>query len=70
MVLGQGRPLFEAPGVRMDLRGEGTRTFGNGVVFLHYSSDGAIDIADGAKLASSRGGFSSKIRARRAPYLE
>jgi len=54
----------------MDLRGEGTRTFGNGVVFLHYSSDGAIDTADGAKLASSRGGFSSKIRARRAPYLE
>jgi dihydrofolate reductase len=41
VVLGQGRPLFEAPGVRMDLRLEGTRTFGNGVVLLHYSSDGA-----------------------------
>ena len=38
VVLGQGRPLFEAPGVRMDLRLEGTRTFGNGVVLLHYSS--------------------------------
>ena len=41
VVLGQGRPLFEAPGVRMDLRLEGTRTFGNGVVLLHYSNDGA-----------------------------
>ncbi|MCO4257511.1 dihydrofolate reductase family protein [Pseudarthrobacter cellobiosi] len=34
VVLGQGRPLFEAPDVRMDLRLEGTRTFGNGVVPL------------------------------------
>ena len=41
VVLGQGRPLFEAPDVRMDLRLKGTRTFGNGVVLLHYSSDGA-----------------------------
>ena len=41
VVQGQGRPLFEAPGVRMDLRLEGTRTFGNGVVLLHYSNDGA-----------------------------
>ncbi|MGY4540183.1 dihydrofolate reductase [Arthrobacter sp. UYNi723] len=41
VVVGQGRPLFEAPDVRMDLRLEGTRTFGNGVVQLNYSSDGA-----------------------------
>ncbi|WP_284983445.1 dihydrofolate reductase family protein [Arthrobacter sp. efr-133-TYG-118] len=41
IVLGQGRPLFEDPGVRMDLRLEGTRTFGNGVVLLHYSRNGA-----------------------------
>ncbi len=41
VVLGQGRPLFEAPDVRMDLRLEGTRTFGNGVVQLNFSRDGA-----------------------------
>jgi dihydrofolate reductase len=40
VVLGQGRPLFEAPDVRMDLRLEETRTFGNGVVLLHYSREG------------------------------
>ncbi|MDV8147453.1 dihydrofolate reductase family protein [Arthrobacter sp. B10-11] len=33
---GQGRPLFEAPDVRMNLKLAGTRTFGNGVVLLHY----------------------------------
>ncbi|MDQ0821357.1 dihydrofolate reductase [Arthrobacter sp. V4I6] len=42
VVLGQGRPLFEAPGVRVDLRLEGTRTFGNGVVLLHCSSDAVV----------------------------
>lgn len=41
VVLGQGRPLFESPGARMGLRPERTRTFGNGVVLLHYSSDRA-----------------------------
>ena len=41
VVLGRGRPLFESPGVRMDLRLEETRRFGNGVVLLHYSSDGS-----------------------------
>ncbi|MET3174575.1 UNVERIFIED_ORG: dihydrofolate reductase [Arthrobacter sp. UYCu721] len=41
VVLGQGRPLFEAPDVRMGLRLKGTRTFGNGVVLLNYSRDGA-----------------------------
>ena len=40
VVLGHGRPLFETPGVRMDLRLEETRTFGSGVVWLHDSSDG------------------------------
>jgi dihydrofolate reductase len=39
VVLGQGRPLFENPDVRMSLRLKGTRSFGNGVVLLNYSSD-------------------------------
>jgi dihydrofolate reductase len=39
-ILGRGRPLFEAPGVRMDLRLEGTRWFGSGVVLPHYSCVG------------------------------
>ena len=38
VVLGQGRPLFEVPDVRMNLKLEGTRTFGNGVVSLRYSN--------------------------------
>lgn len=33
---GQGRPLFEAPDVRMNLKLARTRTFGNGVVLLQY----------------------------------
>ena len=41
VVLGQGRPLFESPDIRMNLKLAGTRTFGNGVVLLHYSSDGS-----------------------------
>ena len=41
VVLGQGRPLFEAPDARMNLRLEGTRRFGNGVVMLHYANDRA-----------------------------
>jgi dihydrofolate reductase len=36
VVLGRGRPLFESPDVRMNLKLVGTRTFGNGVVLLHY----------------------------------
>ena len=40
VALGQGRPLFESPDIRMNLRLEEARTFGNGVVLLHYSSDG------------------------------
>ncbi|MDQ0617792.1 dihydrofolate reductase family protein [Arthrobacter globiformis] len=39
VVLGQGRPLFEDPDVRMRLRPEGTRSFGNGMVALNYASD-------------------------------
>jgi dihydrofolate reductase len=35
VVIGQGKPLFP-PGARLDLRLIGTRTFGNGVVLLHY----------------------------------
>jgi dihydrofolate reductase len=35
VVLGRGRPLFP-PGVRLDLALVGTKTFGNGVVLLHY----------------------------------
>jgi dihydrofolate reductase len=41
VVLGQGRPLFESPDAHMNLKLLGTRTFGNGVVLLHYSRDGA-----------------------------
>ncbi|GAA5190110.1 dihydrofolate reductase family protein [Arthrobacter gyeryongensis] len=41
VVLGRGRPLFEDPGVRMDLRLEGTHTFSNGVVLLRYSRSSA-----------------------------
>ncbi|MBP1137893.1 dihydrofolate reductase [Arthrobacter sp. PvP023] len=38
VVLGQGkgRPLFESPDVRLNLKLLGTHTFGNGVVLLHY----------------------------------
>jgi dihydrofolate reductase len=36
VVLGEGRPLFQAPDVRLNLRLAGTRTFGNGVVLLQY----------------------------------
>lgn len=36
VVLGQGRPLFQAPEVTMDLKLAGTRAFGNGVVLLRY----------------------------------
>ncbi|KIS28913.1 deaminase [Arthrobacter sp. SPG23] len=38
VVLGQGkgRPLFESPDVRLNLKLAGTRTFGNGVVQLRY----------------------------------
>ena len=41
VVLGQGRPLFEAPDVRANLKLVKTRPFGNGVVLLHYSTHGA-----------------------------
>ncbi|WP_415949407.1 dihydrofolate reductase family protein [Streptomyces sp. KLOTTS4A1] len=38
VVLGSGRPLFPADGVRSDLRLRDTRTFGNGVVLLRYDA--------------------------------
>jgi dihydrofolate reductase len=40
VVLGQGngRPLFESPDIRMNLKLAGTHAFGNGVVLLHYES--------------------------------
>lgn len=41
VVLGQGRPLFESPDVRLNLKLEETRAFGNGVVLLRYSNGGA-----------------------------
>lgn len=49
VVLGQGRPLFESPYIHLDLRLEGTRTFGNGTVVLRYS----IDSSTGASTDSS-----------------
>lgn len=36
VVLGKGRPFFQSPDVRMNLKLAGTRTFGNGVVLLQY----------------------------------
>ncbi|MEZ0075358.1 dihydrofolate reductase family protein [Planotetraspora sp. GP83] len=40
IVLGQGRPLFQASDARVDLRLAETRTFGNGVVLLRYQRPG------------------------------
>jgi dihydrofolate reductase len=37
VILGRGRPLFPPPGPKVDLEIFGTRTFGNGVVLLHYN---------------------------------
>jgi dihydrofolate reductase len=39
VLLGQGRPLFEAGGPRLDLELVETRSFGNGVVLLRYGRD-------------------------------
>ena len=36
VVIGQGKPLFQASDTRIDLRLAETRTFGNGVVLLRY----------------------------------
>lgn len=36
VVLGQGRPLFQSPDIRLNLKLAGTRAFGNGVVQLRY----------------------------------
>jgi dihydrofolate reductase len=40
VVIGRGRPLFPASDTRIDLRLADTRTFGNGVVLLHYRRRG------------------------------
>jgi dihydrofolate reductase len=37
IILGRGKPLFPRSNKTTDLRLEETRTFGNGVVLLHYS---------------------------------
>jgi dihydrofolate reductase len=39
LVIGRGRPLFRTPDLRIDLRLEETRTFGNGVVLLRYGAE-------------------------------
>jgi dihydrofolate reductase len=36
VVIGRGTPLFQLPGLRLDLTLAETRTFGNGVVLLRY----------------------------------
>jgi riboflavin biosynthesis pyrimidine reductase len=36
VVIGRGRPLFPVSDTTTELRLEDTRTFGNGVVLLHY----------------------------------
>lgn len=36
VVIGSGRPLFQVPEAKLDLRLTETRTFGNGVVLLRY----------------------------------
>jgi dihydrofolate reductase len=46
VVLGRGRPLFSTPeAATMDLQLAGTRTFGNGVVLLHYRRPQALSPA-------------------------
>lgn len=36
VVIGQGKPLFQAPDIKFNLQLAETRTFGNGVVLLRY----------------------------------
>ncbi|KOG32957.1 dihydrofolate reductase family protein [Streptomyces resistomycificus] len=43
VLLGAGRPLFPTSGSPADLRLTGSRTFGNGVVFLCHERDRAAD---------------------------
>jgi dihydrofolate reductase len=40
VVIGGGKPLFPASDTKIDLRLAETRTFGNGVVLLHYGRPG------------------------------
>jgi dihydrofolate reductase len=41
VVIGRGKPLFQPSNNRFSLRLAGTRTFGNGVVLLHYQRSDA-----------------------------
>ena len=36
VVIGRGKPLFQASDIKIDLQLAETRTFGNGVVLLRY----------------------------------
>ncbi|WP_326603102.1 dihydrofolate reductase family protein [Streptomyces sp. NBC_01800] len=36
LLIGRGKPLFRPTDTKSDLRLAGTRSFGNGVVLLHY----------------------------------
>jgi dihydrofolate reductase len=40
VVIGRGRPAFQASDTKIDLRLAGTKTFGNGVVLLRYERRG------------------------------
>ncbi|MFG2830382.1 dihydrofolate reductase family protein [Streptomyces sp. NPDC048434] len=40
VLIGRGKPLFRATDAKTGLRLDGTRTFGNGVVLLHYRRAG------------------------------
>ncbi|MET8681576.1 dihydrofolate reductase family protein [Streptomyces sp. NPDC004647] len=42
VILGRGRPLFQASDAKVDLRLAETRTFGNGVVLLRYERTAAF----------------------------
>lgn len=43
VIIGQGKPLFQASDVKINLRLTGTRAFGNGVVLLRYQrTDAAL----------------------------
>lgn len=56
VVLGRGRPLFPSEGTRRGLTLLGSRTFGNGVVLLHYGRQAlGRSRQESASMVSSRG---------------
>ncbi|MFI9355532.1 dihydrofolate reductase family protein [Streptomyces lydicus] len=56
VVLGRGRPLFPSADTRTGLTLTGTRTFGNGVVLLHYRRQArGRSRQESASMVSSRG---------------